>query len=172
MRFSKDTAVRLGFLVAAAMLAAASPLAAQGRPAAEITTGWAAFPDDGVVGETLFGAAARLPISPRVSIGPEIAYMWGEQTIRDLMVTGNLWFDFLAPSAGQAPRTTPYVVVGGGLFRHSSKFFGQTFSTTEGAFTAGGGARVWLGPSVYLAPEVRVGWELHLRASVTLGVPF
>lgn len=167
MRNSKG-ALRFVFLAVVATLAA-SPLAAQGRPAAEITTGWAAFPDDGVVGETLFGAGARFPISPRVSIGPEIAYMWGEQTIRDLMVTGNLWFDFLSPSGGQTPRTTPYVVVGGGLFRHSSKFFGRTFSSTEGSFTAGGGVRVWLGPSVYLAPEMRVGWEPHVRASVTLG---
>jgi len=170
MILSSKAVRRFGFLVVTALLAAAVPLAAQGRPAAEITSGAAGFVDDGFVFEPLLGVGARLPISPRVSIGPEVVYMWGEQTIRDLMVTGNVWFDFLSPSGGRVPRATPYVVAGAGVFHQSSKYFGQTFSSTEGGFTAGGGARVWLGPSVYVAPELRIGWEPHIRATVTVGI--
>jgi hypothetical protein len=146
--------------------------AAQSRPVVEVTAGWAGFPDEGIEGEALVGAGVRVPISPRVSIGPEIAYMRGENTIRDLMVTGNVWFDLVEDSPNQSVRATPFLVVGGGLFRHSSEFFGQTFSSNEGAFTAGGGARVWLGPSFYIAPELRIGWELHVRASVAAGFRF
>jgi hypothetical protein len=94
--------------------------------------------------------------------------MRGPGDDRDLIVTGNVWLDFLPPSR----RVTPFFVAGGGLFRHSDRFGSETFASTEGAFTSGVGVRGWLNERVYVAGDVRVGWELHLRAAGTIGVAF
>jgi hypothetical protein len=63
----------------------------------------------------------------------------------------------------------PYLVVGGGLFQTRDKFVGETFTSSEGAFTAGGGVRVFLTDRLYVAPEFRGGWEPHFRLSVSIG---
>ena len=78
--------------------------------------------------------------------------------------------DILAPTAAQPRRTTPYVVIGGGLFRHSDQFVGETFSSNEGAFTAGVGLRAWTTDRVYVAIDARAGWEPHVRVAATVGV--
>lgn len=69
-----------------------------------------------------------------------------------------------------ATAVAPYVVAGGGLMRHSNQFGGRSFSSTEGAVIAGGGVRVRVTDRVFLAPEVTVGWEPHVRASVSVGI--
>lgn len=160
------------WLVAGVALAALTlPMSARAQerpaPAVEFTAGWAGFADEGVVHHSVLGGAARFNLTPRIGIGPELVYMVGPGSDRDLILTGNLTFDFLAPSS---PRPiTPFVVVGGGLFRHSNDFFNGTYTSTEGAFTAGGGVRIALGERAYIAPEVRAGWETHIRLTVALG---
>ena len=89
------------------------------------------------------------------------------------MVTGNLTFDLLAPRNG-VPRFTPFIVVGGGLFRTSEGFANRPpFSATEGAFTVGGGIRAPQNDRVGAGIDVCLGWEPHLRitgfVSVRLG---
>lgn len=84
------------------------------------------------------------------------------------MLTGNVTFDLLF---GTRP-VTPFLVVGGGIFRHSDRFGGQTFSSTEGSFTAGGGVRIPIGERLYVAPELCIGWEPHYRLSVAVGWRF
>ena len=160
--------IAAGVVVAA--LALASDSRAQGRPApaVEFTAGWAGFADEGVVSHSAWGGAARVNLTPRLGIGPELVYMVGPGSDRDLFLTGNLTFDFFAPSPSRA--VSPFVVVGGGLFRHSNDFFNGTFTSYEGAFTAGGGVRVALGDRAYIAPEARVGWETHVRLTVAVGV--
>ncbi|HXW08653.1 MAG TPA: hypothetical protein VD833_25705 [Vicinamibacterales bacterium] len=142
------------------------PVMAQppGTPAgaAELTVGYAGFVDDATIDHAVFGGAVRFPLSPRVSIGPELQYMIGPGEDRDLILTGNLTLDLLPPHQ----RATPFFVIGGGLFRHADMFG----SSTEGAFTAGGGVRSWLTERVYVAAELRVGWELHYRLTGTVGV--
>jgi hypothetical protein len=64
----------------------------------------------------------------------------------------------------------PYVVAAVGVARHSQRFADTVFRSYEGAFTAGGGLRVALSRRVYVAPELRTGWEPHLRTTVTVGV--
>lgn len=139
-------------------------------PAAEITSGWAGFVDDATKHHAVAGAALRWYVSPRLSLGPEVVYMIGPGSDRDLYFTGNLVFDVLQPERGRRRRFTPYLVAGAGFFRHSDEFLRGTFVSYEGAFTGGGGARVFLSDRVYVAPELRVGWELHLRATATVGV--
>lgn len=139
-------------------------------PVVEGSVGWAGFGDEGIVHHTLLGAGARYYVSRRVSIGPEVQYMIGPDADRDLIVTGNLVVDVLAPTADRPRRTTPYLVVGGGLFRHSDRFQSGTFSSTEGAFTAGVGVRGWISDRVFLAVDGRLGWEPHLRVAGTVGI--
>lgn len=162
-------------LTIALLLVAASATTALAQnprplPTLEATGGWAGFLDDEIIRHGLAGAAARVYVSPRISLGPEVQYFVGPNSDRDLIVTGNLMVDVLAPTANRPRRTTPFVVLGGGLFRHSDSFNGQTFSSNEGAFTAGVGMRTWATDRVFVAGDARIGWEAHLRLAVTVGV--
>jgi hypothetical protein len=158
-------------LTALAVLGVGWPSAAAAQSgtavAFEGSGGWAAFVDETLESHGVIGGAARFYLTPRISIGPEITYMIGPGSDRDLFVTGNLVFDVFGRKA--RPRVTPYLVVGGGLFQHSARYPWGTFRAHEGAFTGGGGIRIPITPRIYVAPEFRVGWEPHVRASVTVG---
>jgi hypothetical protein len=150
-------------------LAAVPNLAvAQGRAfAVEAGGGYAGFADDAIVGHSLVAAAARVYVLPRVSIGPEIQYMAGEGDHSDLMLTGNVTLDLIERGPGRP--AVPYLLVGGGLFQTRDTLNGETFTSGEGGFTAGGGVRIFVGDTFYIAPEFRGGWEPHFRISVTVG---
>jgi hypothetical protein len=91
-------------IIAIALMATllARPAAAQERlgPVGEFAAGALLFADDGIVTEGFVGGAARFYILPRVSVGPEVAYVRG-QNHSHLMLTGNLTFDLAPPVAGQ-----------------------------------------------------------------------
>jgi hypothetical protein len=130
------------------------------------------FADEGVVSEAFVGGAARFYVLPRIGVGPEISYIQGENHSH-LMLTGNVTFDLLRPVNGEPRAVTPFAVVGAGLFRTSESFPNNgSFSSMEGAFTAGGGVRALVGKSVFVGAEARVGWELHLRLNGMIGVHF
>ena len=156
---------------------AAPPLAgsasAQGRPAValEFAAGKLSFPDDGVINEGLLGGAARFYLTPRLSVGPEFAYVNGDRHSH-MMLTGNVTFDFLGPVNGQPRRVTPYVVAGGGVFTTRDEFPRGPFWSSDPAFTAGGGFRALLGRSAFIGAEARIGWELHMRLNALVGVRF
>lgn len=149
----------------------AATAAAQDRPgpAVEFAGGALVFPDDGTVREPFVGAAARVYLSPRVSVGPEIAYVSGEGHSH-LMLTGNVTLDLLAPVQGRTRSVTPFFVAGGGFFRTSEQVPNETFTSFDGAFTAGGGVRGRLGRRLLVGGEARIGWELHLRLNAFVGV--
>lgn len=166
-------AKKLGLIIAALL---AVPLThnavAQDRPApaVELAVGSVGFADDGIVFETLVGGSARVYRLPRVSVGPEIAYIKGGNHSH-LMLTGNVTFDFLRPANGRPRRVTPYAVIGGGLFQTRQEFPRTgLYTSSEGAFTAGGGVRGLVGDRVTVGADARIGWELHLRLSGTIGV--
>jgi hypothetical protein len=138
-------------------------------PAAELAAGWVGFADDGVVSESLVGGAARWYLLPRISVGPEIAYIHGDNHSH-LVVTGNVTVDIVGPINGQLPRFTPFLVVGGGLFRTRESFFTGVFTSSEGAFSAGGGVRALVGDRVTVGIDARFGWELHLRLNGLIGL--
>ena len=164
--------VRLG-VVAVALLAV--PLSNQAaaqerpRPAVEVAAGSVTFIDDSIIYETLVGGAARFYLLPRVSVGPEVAYIRGRNHSH-LILTGNVTLDFLRPVNGQPRRVTPYVVVGGGLFQSRDQFLRGTLTSSEGTFTAGGGVRALVGDRVTVGAEARTGWEPYLRLNGTVGV--
>ena len=146
--------------------------AASSRPAAVIegTLGWAGFADDALIHHGTIGAGGRVYLSRRVSVGPEVVYMTGPGRDRDLFVTGNLMFDVRGPTATQPRRVTPFVVVGGGWFRHSDLVGTGIYASTEGAFTAGAGVRGWVTDRAFVAIDGRIGWEPHLRLAALVGV--
>jgi hypothetical protein len=162
-------------LVIGAFLLLAAPMAglatAQNRPspAADFAAGWVGFADDGVVSESLVGGTVRLYLRPRLSVGPEVVYLRGDNHTH-LMVTGNVTWDLLAPTNGRPPAMTPFVVLGGGVFQTREMFSTGAFTSTEGAFTAGGGVRAVVGERVTIGADARVGWELHLRVSGLVGL--
>ena len=70
--------VRPAALLLALWITGTDEARAQGRPVAvEGTVGWAGFVDDATIHHGVFGGGARISLSPRISVGPEIAYMVG-----------------------------------------------------------------------------------------------
>jgi hypothetical protein len=162
-------------IIAATLLlsATASPALAQQHPSAsiDVAAGWVGFADDGIVSETMFGGGVRWYVSPRVSVGPEVIYIAGDNHSH-YVVTGNVTFDLLAPNSGGPRVVTPFVVAGGGLFQTSESFASETFRSSEGAFTAGGGVRIAAGDHVTFGIDARIGWETHLRVNALVGIRF
>src|SRR5262245_28176801 len=151
---------------------AARPVFAQERPApvAEFAAGTLLFADDGVVSEGFAGGTTRFYVLPRLSVGPEVAFIQGSNHSH-LMLTGNMTFDLVGPVGGRPRPITPFLSAGAGLFHTRETFLnGDPFNSTEGAFTAGGGVRALVGERVIVGAEVRVGWELHIRLNGMVGV--
>jgi hypothetical protein len=141
------------------------------RQAIEVVGGYAGFLDEGLVDHVIAGATFRYRISRIISLGPEIVYMAGPGTDRDLFLTGNAMFDFLVPTDGPRPGTVnPFVVVGGGVMIHRSRFGNRGFSAAEGALTGGAGVRVWITRRIYAMGAYRAGWEPHIRVDGGIGV--
>jgi hypothetical protein len=141
---------------------------AQGQlPAASVnfTCGYAGFVDESLIGHAVIGGGAEWVLTPRVAFGPEVLYMIGPGSDRDLFVQGVARFGFLPFSR----RVVPLALVGGGLMVHSDRFT-RTSRSSEGAFVAGGGLRLGITPNVYVAHEFAIGWEPHVRASVNVGI--
>ena len=138
-------------------------------PSLDFAAGWVGFSDDGVVSEAMLGGAGRFYLSPRIAVGPELLYISGENHSHTVL-TGNLTFDFIAPTADRPATVTPFLVVGGGMFQTRESFFGDDFTHTEGAFTAGGGVRAAVGDRVTVGVDARLGWEAHLRVNGVVGV--
>jgi hypothetical protein len=139
------------------------------RPSIELSGGWVGFADDGIVSEAFVGSGARWYIHPRIAIGPEIVFIRGDNHSH-LVVTGNVTWDLLSDVNRESRGVTPFLVVGGGMFQSTHSFPGDTFSSREGAFTAGGGLRARLADRVSVGVDVRVGWELHVRAGASMGI--
>jgi hypothetical protein len=151
----------------------AVPAGAQSiRPPAsiEIFAGHAGFADDATIEHSVFGGAARVYLTPRISIGPEITYMRGPDADRDWFFLGNLTFDVRHPRSGRPPRVSPFLIAGGGFFTHSDRVGTGIYTSGEGAFAAGGGTRVHITDRVYATGDFRIGWELHYRITGRLGV--
>ena len=144
---------------------------AQDRPglAAELAAGWVGFADDGIVSESLVGGAARWYLLPRVSVGPELVYIHGAHHSH-LVVTGNVTWDVLASTNRRPHRVTPFLVAGGGVFQTREHFFNGSYTSSEGAFTAGGGVRAFVGDRVTVGLEMRLGWEPHIRINGVVGL--
>ena len=123
----------LATMATIAMLGLARPGSAQERPApvAEVHGGTLLFADNSVVKENFIGGAGRFYVLPRLSVGPEIAYIRGTRHSH-LMLTGNLTFDLLGSTSGRPPRVTPFIVAGAGLFQTREQFPGGDLHAHRG----------------------------------------
>ena len=155
------------FLLAA--LGLVHPAAGQSSAAAPdllVTGGRAAFVDDAVIGHWVAGAGVAWTPWRHMAVGPEVLYMVGPRSDRDLFVLGVARF-------GVVPfgrPVVPFVTTGAGVLRHTDASYGRAFSSTEMGLVFGGGVRIQPTSRVFIAPEVTLGWEPHLRASVTVGI--
>jgi hypothetical protein len=137
----------------------------------EAVGGYAAFLDEAPIGHVVAGGSARVHLSPRVSVGPEVIYMRGPDNDRDLFMTANMTFDFIIATADARRGTVnAFAVIGGGMMRHADRFGTRSFASTEGAVTGGGGVRVWISDRVYALGEARIGWEPHVRYTGGFGM--
>ncbi len=140
----------------------------------EAVAGHAGFVDDAWDHRVMAGGTARFALTPRLTVGPEVVYLRGAHGAHDLTVTGTGTFDLLPPTSGR--RVVPFVVFGAGLIRQTSLVGGGPgivglfpYSTSEGTLSGGIGARFALGRTLFVAPDVRLGWEPETRVSVALG---
>lgn len=179
MRTMNTVGLALALMLATGAVATAQPAASPAAPAAapapprmmlEGAAGWAGFGDEGIIHHSLIGAAWRGYVTRHITLGPEVQFMAGPGSDRDLILTGNVMVDLLARTADRPRRTTPYLVLGGGLFRHTDRFLTGTATSTEGAFTLGAGMRTWVSERVYVAADARLGWEPHMRVAGLVGV--
>ena len=167
-------------LTIAAMLAGvAQPVFAQGRPApiVEAVVGQSGFIDEAWDYFGTIGGGVRVFVTPRLAIGPEVAYLSGEFDASNLTVTANMTFDIVRDDGRR--RIVPYLVAGGGYLRQKTLVGGGPgstalvpFTSSEGTMSAGVGARIALGSYMFVAPEFRLGWEPESRIAVTIGVRF
>lgn len=153
------------FLTMAGLLIATSA-AAQDRPgpSLDVHAAWFGFADDGIVSEAGFGGAFRWYLHPRIAIGPEAIHIQGDSH-HHFVLTGNLTVDLLPGRAVE-----PFIVVGGGMFQTHETFFDDAVTSTEGAFTAGGGVRARVSRRISVGLDARVGWETHVRVGGTVGI--
>ena len=135
------------------------------RRTVEVSGGFAGFIDESIIPHGTIGAAVRWDLGRHVSFGPEVVFMKGEGNDDDLFLTGKFVFDFRRDR-----QVSPYAVVDGGMMIHHGTFVGApAFWAKEGALSFGGGVRINGPGGIFVAPEVRIGWEPHIRYTLSVG---
>jgi Outer membrane protein beta-barrel domain len=170
MRTSARILAAMG--IGASLILGATSASAQDRPAPiiEVVTGYAGFVDEDWMDRTMFGAGGRVFVTPRIAIGPEYVYLRGTGGEHDWTLTGNATIDLLGERGPARRRVVPYVAVGGGYLRQTTQVGTGPYTSAEGTFSGGLGARIALGQRFFIAPEFRMGWEPEVRIGVMIGV--
>jgi len=153
----------------------AAPALAQGQkppPVVEAIGGYTGFADDGgLIPHAVIGGGARLFATRRIAIGPEILYMVGPKPDHDFLLSASVTFDLRREiEHGTARRVVPYLVANAGQLRHWGEDLPPGRSSTGLLISFGGGARLAIGPRIFVAPELRFGVEPHLRFCVSVGI--
>ena len=175
---------RLGtaLAIAATLSGVGQPVLAQDTPApiVEAVVGRSGFIDEVWDYFSTIGGGVRVFVTPRLAIGPEVAYLSGEfdaLEASNLTVTANMTFDIVRDDVRR--RIVPYLAAGGGYLRQKTLVGsgpGSTalvpFTSSEVTMSGGVGARIALGAHMFVAPEFRLGWEPETRIAVTIGMRF
>jgi hypothetical protein len=135
----------------------------------EASAGHAEFADSPPVPHSVFSAGGRVYLSRRLALGPELTVMRGSGIDRDTFLTANATFDLLVPPPARPVQVVPYLIGGLGFVSMTTQVGTGPYSSSEGTFTTGAGVRVASRQGWFVAPEVRIGWELHWRAGVQVG---
>jgi hypothetical protein len=117
--------------------------------------GYTGFLDDSTINHLQTGASARIYITRRFSIEPEVQYLYQSSRHHDITFVPNLVWDF----GGQ--RIVPYVIGGVGFMSSTFKGPGPGFRNTVWFGEVGGGSKFYLTDQWFVAPEARIGWEPH-----------
>ncbi len=169
----------MALIITSILSGVGQPVFAEDKPApiVEAVVGQSGFIDEAWDYFGTIGGGVRVFITPRLAIGPEVAYLSGEFDASNLTVTANMTFD-IVPDDGRR-RVVPYLVAGGGYLRQKTLVGGGPgstalvpFTSSEGTMSAGVGARLALGSHLFVAPEFRFGWEPESRIAVTIGLRF
>jgi hypothetical protein len=98
------------------------------RPEIKATAGWVGFIDESWINHTVIGGSARYYLTPRVGVEPEILYMIGPGSDRDVTLIPHISFDFRTRE-----NVRPYVIAerDGCTIRKRSVRFGS--ATTSGS---------------------------------------
>src|SRR4029078_7921079 len=91
------------------ILLLAASAEAQQKPGPEVkaTAGWVGFIDEDWINHKIVGAAARFYLTTRIGLEPEVLYMIGPGSDRDVTLIPNLSFDFMTRE-----KVRPYIIGG------------------------------------------------------------
>jgi hypothetical protein len=126
--------------------------------------GWAGFPDEGMLQHFTAGALVRIRLVRGLKFAPELTYMYRSQADRDLVFVPNLVYEFRRNT-----RVVPYVIGGVGILRHYEKNPYWEQAANGSTYGIGFGTKIFVKPRIYVAPEVRFGWEPLLRIGGSIG---
>ena len=172
--------LRTALTIAATLSGVGQPVLAQDKPGpiVEAFIGRSGFIDEAWDYFSTIGGGARVFVTPRLAIGPEVAYLSGEfdaLEASNLTVTANMTFDIVRDDGRR--RIVPYFAAGGGYLRQKTLVGGGPgstelvpFTSGEGTVSGGLGVRIALSSRVFIAPEFRLGWEPESRIAVTIGI--
>src|SRR5262245_20689811 len=125
--------------------------------------GWSGFADESLIHHGALGGMTDVRLKGGLRIGPEVLYHIGPRKDRDVSLLLVSSYDFR-----RLKRVSPFVSWGGGMLIHSD---GRQWHSS---YTYGGGTGVKFSISkqLFVAPEIRVGWEPALRVMGSLGYRF
>lgn len=131
-----------------------------------VTGGLAAFSDVSQTHSSI-GGSARVYVTRRFAIEPEIQYLRLNRFHHDWLFLPNVAFDFRTIDK----RVAPYAIGGIGYIRVTDGAF-RSSSVDDWVAEGGGGVKIYINRGFFLAPEFRIGSELYVRGTVSLGYTF
>ena len=170
--------------VGVSLVACVTPLCAQQsqqlkspRVEGKVIFGSATFGDD--IDHKVVGGAVRAYVTKRLSIEPEYLYLRHSENDQDQHFQPNVAFDFIKDSTG---RLVVYGIGGVGVLHHKGRFVENDFVTgasrvfdtsfTTWTATAGVGAKIFVTKRLFVSPELRIGREPTVRATINVGYVF
>ncbi|HXG32819.1 MAG TPA: hypothetical protein VNJ11_05595 [Bryobacteraceae bacterium] len=153
-------------VLAASLLGCHRAILQAQRPPHELR-GWAGlgcFVDESWcdVPHAVVGFGPQLYFSRSWSFAPEFLYARGSWDY-DLILLPSLAVNLRSRGA-----VRPYAIFGFGLLRHHARNVSGTGWTLQGGL----GVKMFVNPKVYVAPEIRLGWEPFLRVGAGVGYVF
>ena len=134
------------------------------RPRAEAKAIFGGVVFEPELDHTAVGGAVRVYVTKRLSIEPEFLYMRNGADDQDYIVQPNVAFDITDPTK----RFVAYAIGGAGVLHHQ----GRSRSVTTWTAGAGGGVKIFLTNRLFVSPELRLGSEPTVRATVNVGYVF
>jgi outer membrane protein with beta-barrel domain len=177
------TARKYVLAVSVSLVACVTPLYAQQdqqltspKVEGKVIFGSALFGED--LEHKLVGGALRVYVTKRLSVEPEYLYLRRSKDDQDHLGQISVAYDFTDPTK----RFVPYGIAGAGVLHNRGRVFGSDFVTGEPfvreiSFTtwtvsAGGGVKIYLTNRLFISPEVRLGREPTVRATINVGYVF